>query len=370
MKLKIMGLIFVLLIAGMFMLVGCGDDADDTAVEPVEPTDDNGEEREQVRVTIVAARPGDSWNVLSHALASFINQQSDFVRAEVLPSAGVADATRTVMGDDEMRKNSVVVTMLPGADIWGEEVDPYYYPKKIASIQLLEETWVTYDPDIKTIADFEGKTIALPRDVPFLYTWLFANWIDLHGVEDYNLVHGGIGARVDALRDGAADIATMPFDFYYPDEFDISGEMMELEARGTLYFPNQGNVAENVNLIAEACKTDPFEGEYALPTLAKIMPPGSLGEEQAEELAYVSTPIYWAAGEEVDEDIVYEITRIIYEHARSGAFVPYHAVGKGVTEEFVRTSFWITEEEQMANYHPGALRFYQDNDLELRTYMD
>ncbi len=58
------------------------------------------------------------------------------------------------------------------------------------------------------------------------------------------------------------------------------------------------------------------------------------------------------------EDIVYEITKTIYENAEK--FGSYHAVGKGVTKDNVAT---LSYPEEM--FHPGAVRFYREHGIKI-----
>ncbi len=358
-------IIFLLCIFVVALLLpGCSKPAPAPAPAPG-PSEPGEPAKDPFHVSFTAGRPGDPWYVLSHALATFINDRSDWLTAEVVATAGITDNTRLLMDDPAMRANHVNATMLPGANIWGEGV---YFPLQIGMVAMLNDTWVTLDPDIKTLADFSGKTIVLPRDVPDGYTWIFRNWLDLAGVTDYRLMHGGIDARLTALRDGAAEVGLLPFDFYYPNTYTLSASMMELSSRGTLYFPNMGNIAENRRLIAEACETDPFTGDKVLPPLAAVVPANSFGPEQNEDQSFVSTPVYWSAGVEMPEDVVYEITRILWEAAEGGEFIPYHAMGQGLTTEFITMSFWADETERLANFHPGALKFYNEKGVTLKTF--
>ncbi|HSW10393.1 MAG TPA: TAXI family TRAP transporter solute-binding subunit [Bacillota bacterium] len=325
------------------------------------------EPREKFHLGITAGRPGDTWFVLSHALATFINERSEWVTAEVVATAGVADNTRLLVAEKDRRATHLNVTMIPGVTAWGEG---QHFPLKVASLGFLDDVWVTLDPAIKTLADFEGKTVVLSRDLPYGYGWIFDNWLRVAGVENYRLLHGGVSARRDALRDGAAPVGVLPVDMIWPDEHVLSSSMMELSARGTLYFPNQGNVERNLAQIALAGTMEPFVGEHTLPPLGMVIPAGRLGPTQTEPLVYISTPLYWAAGIEVPEDVVYEVTRILYEAASRNEFAAYHAVGRGIVPDFVARSFWRTDAERRANYHPGALRFYDEKGITLKHFTD
>lgn len=119
-------------------------------------------------------------------------------------------------------------------------------------------------------------------------------------------------------------------------------------------------------MIEKACRSDEYEG-LNLPNLANVVPARSLGPTQTEDMAVVSCPVFWAAGKEMPNDVVYEVTRILYGAAKNGDFDKYHMMGKGITPDFLTTSFW-NEQDARKNYHPGALRFYEDNGIRLKSF--
>lgn len=321
--------------------------------------------KEKKAITITGGRPGDVWNVLSHALARFINERSDKLTANVVATAGVTDNTRLIMGKKEYRATHLNVTMIPGHNVWGKGE---YLPLKIGSLVHLASVWVTLDPKLKTFEDLKGKAIALPRKVEKGYAWIFADLLKQAGVwESVKPMHGGLKACLTALQDGAAHAGVMMFDYIYPNEFKLGSYLEELKARGTLYFIQQGNLKKNIEMIAKACRSEEFAG-LDLPTLALIVPANALGPTQKEPMAVVSCPVYWAAGKEMPEDVVYEITRIIFEAAKRGDFTPYHIMGKGITPDFLTTSFWATEKLCRENYHPGAVKFYDDAKIRLKSF--
>lgn len=321
--------------------------------------------KEKKSITIAAGRPGDVWYVLSHALATFINERSDKLKAEVVATAGVTDNTRLIMGKTEFRATHVNVTMIPGHNVWGKGE---YFPLKIGSLVHLASVWITFDPKIKTFTDLKGKAVALPRKVEKGYSWIFADQLKQTGVwESVKPMHGGLSALVTALRDGAAHAGVMMFDFVYPNEFRLGSSLEELKARSTLHFIQQGNVDANIAMIAKACRSEEFAA-LNLPTLALVVPAKAMGPTQTEAMAVVSCPVYWSAGKEMPNDVVYEITKILYEASKKGDFAPYHTMGKGVTPDFLTTSFWETEKLCRENFHPGAVKFYDDVKIRLKSF--
>jgi TRAP-type uncharacterized transport system substrate-binding protein len=319
---------------------------------------------EKKSITIAAGRPGDVWNVLSHALAKFINERSETLKATVVATAGVTDNTRLIMGKKEFRETHLNVTMIPGHNVWGKGE---YYPLKIGSLVHLASAWVTLEPKLKTLSDLKGKAVGLPRKVEKGYAWIFADLLAQAGVWDsVKPMHGGLKAVLTALQDGAAHAGVLMFDYIYPNEYKLGSSLEELKARGSLYFLQQGNVKANIDMIAKACRSREF-AELNLPTLALVVPAKALWSTQDEAMVVLSCPVYWSAGKEMPNDVVYEITRIIYEAAKKGDFSPYHFTGKGITPDFLTTSFWAAEKCK-ENYHPGAVKFYDDAKIRLKSF--
>lgn len=317
------------------------------------------------KVIFAAGRPDDAWYALSYGLSTMINERSQWLEAEVVATAGVADATRLAQRSPEKRANHVVISQTPGMEMWSV---PEYVTKKIGSCLHLASVWVTLDPKIKTFKDLKGKSIAVSRKGPGFYVWVFADVLRQEGVWDsVKPMFGGTSASLTALQDGAADAGYIMFTYIYPDTYQLGPFLEQLQTRGTLHFIQQGDVERNIELIRKAGHAEEFK-KAPLPTLALVVPPKALAENQTEPTVIVSSPIFWAAGTDMPVDTVYEITRIMYEAAEKGEFVNYHVMGKGITPEFLTTSFWANEEECRKNYHPGALKYYDERGIKLKSF--
>lgn len=321
----------------------------------------------KTQIYIVAARPGDPWNILSHALAGFINQRSTWLKADVLATAGVSDDTRLLVGDPQKRKNSIIVGMLPGWRTLGKGV---YVPYKIGTILEMPSVWVTLSNKIKNLSDLKDKVVAMPRHISGTYGFIFTDLFkQLEILNTIRPRYGGLGATLLALQDGAATAGTMVFNYVYPDHYSLGSKMMELQARGPLHYLQQGNVKANSAAIAKACHSDFFK-DQDLPNLSMVIPPHALGKTQEKAMAVVTVPIFWAASKDVPDKIIYEVTRILYEAAKNHDFDSFHATGKGITPNFLVTSFWDTEKEARNNYHPGALKFYDQVGLKMKSFKE
>ena len=316
------------------------------------------------KIVFAAGRPDDAWFALSHGLATMINERSDWLEAEVVATAGIGDATKLAQRDPEKRKNHIVITMTPGMELWAT---PEYTTKKIGSMGMLASALVTLDPKIKTWADLKGKTIQLPRKVKQSYTHLYIDMLRQAGILDtVKLRHGGTSACLTALQDGAADAGVITIDFLFPDKATPGAFLEQLQTRGPVYFIEQGNIEKNIAMMAEAGKQKEFEGSV-VPPLAMIAPKNSLGETQTEPLIIMTPPVFWAAGTQVPDKIIYEVVRVMYEAAKNNEFGQYHVRGKGMTPDFIVTSFWPTVEECRKNWHPGALKYFDEHNIRLRT---
>ncbi|MCR4667374.1 MAG: ABC transporter substrate-binding protein [Desulfovibrio sp.] len=316
------------------------------------------------KVIFAAGRPDDAWFALSHGLAKMINERSSWLEAEVIATAGIGDATRLAQRDPEKRKTHIVITMTPGMELWAT---PEYTTKKIGSMGMLSSALVTMNPDIKTWADLKGKTIALPRKVKQSYTHLYIDMLRQAGVLDsVKLMHGGTSSCLTALQDGAADAGAIMISFIFPNEATPGPFLEQLQTRGPVYFLEEGNIKENLAMMKEAGRQKEFEGA-TVPPLGMVVKPNSFGKTQTKPLVIMTPPVFWAAGTEVPEKTVYEITKIMYEAAEKGEFAQFHVIGKGMTPEFLVTSFWPTVDECRKNYHPGALKYFDERGIRLHS---
>ncbi|CAK7061317.1 MAG: hypothetical protein DELT_01451 [Desulfovibrio sp.] len=316
------------------------------------------------KVVFAAGRPDDAWFALSHGLATMINERSTWLEAEVIATAGIGDATRLAQRSPEKRSNHIVITMTPGMELWAT---PEYTTKKVGSMGMLSSAIVTLNPEIKTWADLKGKTIALPRKVPKSYTYLYIDMLRQAGIlESVKLRHGGTSSCLTALQDGAADAGAIMVAFTFPDNATPGQFLEQLQSRGPVYFVGQGDVEKNIAMLAEAGKQDEFK-EAPVPPLAMVAKANSFGPTQTESLVIMTPPVFWAAGTDVSDKMIYEVTKIMYEAAEKGEFGQYHVIGKGMTPEFLVTSFWPTVEECRKNYHSGALKYFDERGIKLKT---
>lgn len=89
------------------------------------------------------------------------------------------------------------------------------------------------------------------------------------------------------------------------------------------------------------------------------VPAGALGPKQPDPIVMQSQVIAWYADLDMPENVVYEISRIMWENAEQ--FAEKHVTGQGITKENIHMVPGLTEQ----GMHPGALKFAKEKGLQI-----
>lgn len=303
---------------------------------------------QKTKIRILASRPGEGPTVLTYALSAFINEDSTKLATSVIPTGGFGDARSMFIEEVDKRSTSLVLGNLSSASLWRQKAG--VYPLFIAAFNDPAYTWITYNKNVKTLADLAGKTLVGPRTDPGWWD-VWAAGLKAAGVFDkVKLVHSGMGGATTALTDGTADVAWSYLDYIYPDIVQKSSFMQQAEMRRPIYFVDWGK--ETIEVTASRV--------VGWPMKALEISGGQLGNTQPNKIYVMVDPTWWGAGPEMSEDVVYEITKIIYNRAQKKDFANYHAWGKGIVPEYVPYGPWKGKADIEKWYHPGALKFYRE----------
>jgi len=307
------------------------------------------------KIMIGAGRVGDPWYVLSEALAYHINHKSDWLRATVVATPGLTGCYELSMKDP----NKYIAVGDPCNQLYMTR-DPYgkaynYYDKMrfIANCASLTWLWVTYDENIKTPQDFAGKTVDVGRKAA-ANTPDHLAVLEAAGVLDkVKLTYSGYGGGAKSLKDGLVDITGIIFDHVYPAGMSKGAFITDMETKGPIYY-----IGVDRDMVNKLYK----EGRLA--GFAVRIPPGALDKKtQPEELYAQAHSPYWCADERMDEAIVYEVTRVLYESA--GEFSTWHPQGAHLTEDWIPATCL-----DLKLTHLGAKKYYDDNDIEVVSLVD
>lgn len=304
-------------------------------------------------IKIAAGRVGDPWYVFGEALGDFINRGSSWLRATVVATPGLA-ANMEVALEDPLNYISLAdmnfVYHVAKKDWVGQRYKNYDKTRFIAMANSVTYVWVTFDKKITKGQDFAGKVIAGARKAgtirvdedSLLEEWGVANQV--------KRVYNSLGERVTALKDGLVDAAPIIVDHIYPATFMKGALLIDLETKGPVQFINT-----DPQIIDRYCQR---QGYYSV--LPVKIPPKALNPiTQLSELWGYTIPVFFGADERIDKDIIYEVTRIIWESA--GKWTNWHAQGGHMTKEIIPAS-----PVGLGLVHPGAKKYYDEHGIKVK----
>ena len=302
------------------------------------------------KILIAGGRTSSPWYSLCQALAKFINDKSTWLRADVVSTAGIT-------GDVDMAKeqpqqyigiNSFShIHYRPGHE-WGEKRGTYTGERFIANATSMTQLLVTYDPNIKSIKDLSGKVVDVGRKGA-ANTPDHKAIIESYGMLDkVKFVYTGFGGGANKMRDGLVDTTFLLFNQTYPITFSKGGFIEKLETKGPVYY-----VGFDRDILLKL-----RDKEFA--TVPVRVPAGSLGKNQPRDLWAFNDPTYFFADERMDEKVVYEVTRVIWE-TPAEEWAKWNPMGAHMNAVFKPAMPSI----KLFKAHPGAKKFYDEKGVAL-----
>jgi TRAP transporter TAXI family solute receptor len=221
---------------------------------------------------------------------------------------------------------------------------PYEGKPKVADLRMIANLYpesihlvAKKGTGIKTVADLKGKRVAL--DEPGSGTLINARMVlAAYGVKEGDIKPEYIKPNQagDKLKDGALDA------FFFVGGAP-AGAIAELASGGTgielvpLAGPEaDGLRAKNPYFAVDTIPANTYKDVAAVQTLA-------VGAQ-------------WVTSAKADTEVVYQITKALYDEAAQKALAAGHAKGKLITKENAVRGVGIP-------YHPGAEKFYKEAGL-------
>jgi|GEM_PF-1149086 TRAP transporter TAXI family solute receptor len=303
------------------------------------------------RILIAGGRTTSPWYPFAQALSKFINEKSDWLTAEVVSTAGITGNVDMVKEnpDEYIGISSFSHIHYRPGDPWGEARGTYTGERFIANATSMTQCLVTYDPKIKGVENLAGKTVDVGREgaanTPDMKAILNA-----YGVLDkVKLVYTGYGGGANKLIDGLVDATFLLFDHIYPRQFSKGAFIEKLETKSPVYY---------VGFDRDVLLKLRDKGHAVVPVR---VPPNSLGKTQTDELWAYNDPTFFMADVKMDEDVVYEVTRIIWE-TPAEEWAKWHPQGAHMNEHFKPAMPSL----KLYEPHPGAKKFYGERNIELK----
>jgi hypothetical protein len=307
----------------------------------------SGQATDKTQISLITGPFGTGSYVLGNAVEQIVAKHSDKVQVTSSETPGLVYNAKQLNRDPDMKKNTFMAftTGINYLATSGQKPFDSKLPDvKLIGNYLLGSVWLaTFDPEIKSPTDLEGKTIALGRPPQILWTiepmhiirdgWQMEDKITIERLGTKDAAQALLNGSVDAaIVGGYADPLT--------GEFKPSPQTVELLAAGKkLYHIPWGKDAVQAVI----------DKGIAMNHLS--VPAGSV-EGVDSDLEGFFDAIAWVSYPELDDDAAYEVTRTLIDNV--GQFSDYHALGKLMSAKSLAYG-WDPE-----NIHPGALRAYRE----------
>ena len=220
-----------------------------------------------------------------------------------------------------------------GTNLFTEAVEGF---STVAAMYMEQVQIITLNPEIKTVADLEGKIVSIGA----LGSGVYFNAIDLLGAyglteADIEPVYQSFGDSVESLQDGKIDAA-----------FVVAGAptnaVTSLATTNDVYL-----VSLDAAHIAALIEASPYYAEATITADVYGTP---------EDVKTVAIAAVIIAADSVSEDAIYDMTSTIFENL--GEISEQHAKGYEASLEFASS---ITD----VPYHPGAAKYFAEKGFDV-----
>jgi hypothetical protein len=299
------------------------------------------------KVSLITGPFGTGSYVLGNAVEKIVAEHSSKVQVTSSETPGLVYNAKLLNSEPE-RKADTFMSFTTGIDYLATSGSKPFKEKlpgtQLIANYLLGSVWLaTFDPEIKSPADLEGKTIALGKAPQILWT-IEPMHVIKHGwgmADSISIERLGTKEAAQALLDGKVDAAIIGgYSDALTGAFKPSPQTVELLAAGRpLYHIGWGKDAVQATKDAGVVMSH-----------ITIAPEAVDGLEAPVESFFDA--IAWVAYPELDEALAYEVTKTLI--ANAGQFGDYHALGKLMSPKSMAAG-WDAKD-----IHPGALRAYRE----------
>ncbi|AGK61911.1 TRAP transporter solute receptor, TAXI family [Archaeoglobus sulfaticallidus PM70-1] len=330
--------VLLILILSALLLAGCAQEEEKKATPTPTPTaTPTVEEAKAVEVTIVTGGSAGTYYPIGGAMAQAINQYAKGVKATAVTSgASVVNARKigNLEAEFGLLQNDVAYYAYNGLEMFKDaKIDKIrgvatLYPEIIQIVTLKEN-------NIKTIYDLKGKRVAV--GAPGSGTAVDAMQIlKAAGIDESNtdIRYLNFKEVSDALKDKTIDAG-----------FIVAG--VPTSAVTDISAVRDVAIVEVPDEIYEKLKAD-------YPFYVQVTIPAGTYKGVDQDVKTVSVLAMLATNADVSEDVVYEVTKAIFEH--KDVLEAAHKRAEDITLETALDGMPIP-------LHPGAEKYYKEKGL-------
>ena len=293
--------------------------------------------------TLTFGTGGDSgtYYAFGGALAGYVTEKTDTAVTAVTSSGSQANIEDIASGAIQLGfvQSDVMDYAYNGTRLFVDDAGepaPVTNFSTVAALYMEQVQIVTLDPEIKTVADLEGRNVSIGA----LGSGVYFNALDILGAydlteEDITPQYQDFATSVDSLKDGKIDAA-----------FIVSGApttaVVDLASGNDVYL-----VSLDDEHIDKLIASSPYYSKNVIAADVYGTP---------EDCTTVAVGAVVIAGNDVSEDAVYDFVSTVFENIGDLG----HAKQDELSLEFASS---VTN----VPYHPGAAKYFAEKGIEVPT---
>lgn len=293
--------------------------------------------------TLTFGTGGDSgtYYAFGGALAGYVTEKTDTAVTAVTSNGSQANIEDIASGNIQLGfvQSDVMDYAYNGTRLFVDDAGepaPVTNFSTVAALYMEQVQIVTLDPEIKTVADLEGRNVSIGA----LGSGVYFNALDILGAydlteEDITPQYQDFATSVDSLKDGKIDAA-----------FIVSGApttaVVDLASGNDVYL-----VSLDDEHIDKLIASSPYYSKNVIAADVYGTP---------EDCTTVAVGAVVIAGNDVSEDAVYDFVSTVFENIGDLG----HAKQDELSLEFASS---VTN----VPYHPGAAKYFAEKGIEVPT---
>ncbi|QIA27877.1 TAXI family TRAP transporter solute-binding subunit [Thermaerobacter sp. PB12/4term] len=319
---------FLVLALVAAVLAGCGGAGT--------PAGSGGGSAQGGQIRIATGGTGGVYYIYGGAMADVLSRHLPGVNAVAeVTSASVDNILLLAQGDAEL-----AFSLADTAYLAVQGQDPFDGPQPVKALAVLYNNYnhlvTRADSGIRTLADLKGKRVSTgaPGSGTEVTALRILEAAGLNPDTDVQREFLGVQESADALRDGRIDA------FFWSGGYP-TGAVSDLANTPGL----------DIYIVPMGEVVDDLVQKYGAVYVEDIFPAGAYSGDVKEDTPTVAVPNYLLVPASMDEQRAYDILKTLFEH--KDELVAVHPEAEKLTLENAVTG-------QVVEYHPGAIRYYQE----------